>query len=719
MSARALGASALNGSRLGVRMLNARALGVRLLVIVGVLVGGLLFVAGARAVAVHPLLRSFGPEGFGSEGPKGAFGDLQGVAVDQSSGRESSGDVYVYDAGAGAVYKFNSTGEPVAFSKLDKEHVEPANVLTGVGGDGAGEEELAVDSSGGPDGGDIYIANNSTVSIYAESGEKLPSELTGGEACGVAVDPAGDVYVGFYPGTIDEYMPVSNPVTDAELTGTSSAGLSQACNVAVDDKGDVYAATYDGSGGIARLEGLSAAQATPVDASGRTLAVDPASGEVYVDEGSDIALYREEGGVLGRIEAFGGPGAGALSESLGVAVNATTGTSASGFVYADDASGVVEVFGPALTLPSAETGTVSNVGLSGATLTGEVDPEGIAVTSCEFEYSTEETFASSKTAACASLPGSGDSYVAVSAHVSGLELNTTYYYRLLAANKSGSTPGESQSFISFKAPPSVDDKPAFASYVSPLTATLNGTLDPNNAPAGYHFEYGTTTAYGSNIPAPDQIVQAGTADTPVTQEVSGLQPGRTYHFALVADGPGGESIGPDETFQTPPVPPPTVTTGAPGEVTVGAATLTGSVDPQGWETTYYFQYGTTTSYGSRWPSLNITLGGLSGAQAVESSLQNLQPGTVYHYRLVARNPGATSYGADQTFTTLQYPMSAIQEAPVLKTPVGINPESGQSGSTRSTKSPGKGKPKSKKRKQSKKKAKRGRAKSAHRKPRAG
>jgi hypothetical protein len=459
----------------------------------------------------------------------------------------------------------------------------------------------------------------------------------------------------------------------------------------------VYATTY--TGGIARLQGLTAPSATPVDALGRTLAVDPASGEVYVDEGSDIALYREAAGVLGRIEAFGGAGMGALSGSFGVAVNTQSATGASGDVYADDGSGVVEIFGPATTLPSVKTGTVSNLGLSGATLNGEVDPEGIAVTSCEFEYSTQETFANSKTSQCASLPGSSEGYTAVSAHIAGLGLNTPYYYRLIAANNNGSTPGEPQSFISFKQAPSVNDKPAFASNVTQLSATLNGTLDPNSAPAGYHFAYGTTTAYGSSIPVPDQIVQAATADVAVAQELTGLQPGTTYHFALVADGPGGESVGPDETFQTPPVLPPAVGTGAAGEVTVDGASLTGSVDPQGWETSYYFQYGTSTAYGSRWPSLDVTLGGLSGGQAVESSLQNLQPGTVYHYRLVARNPGGTSYGPDQTFTTLEYPASVIQEAPILKTPIGINPEPGQSGST---KAPGKGKPKGKKHKKSKK-----------------
>ncbi len=117
-----------------------------------------------------------------------------------------------------------------------------------------------------------------------------------------------------------------------------------------------------------------------------------------------------------------------------------------------------------------------------------------------------------------------------------------------------------------------------------------------------------------------------------------------------------------------------VLTGGASEVGLGAATLLGSVDPQGFETSYFFEYGPSTAYGSRWPGIGVALGGLSGAQPVVSYVQNLLPGRLYHYRLVASDPGGTEYGADQTFQTLEYPASVIQEAPVLKTPIGINPE---------------------------------------------
>ena len=58
--------------------------------------------------------------------------------------------------------------------------------------------------------------------IYAESGAFL-GELSGGEMCGVAVGPSGDVYVGIYgEGTVRRYAPSANPVANADETGSMS-----------------------------------------------------------------------------------------------------------------------------------------------------------------------------------------------------------------------------------------------------------------------------------------------------------------------------------------------------------------------------------------------------------------------------------------------------------------------------------------------------------------
>jgi len=97
------------------------------------------------------------------------------------------------------------------------------------------------------------------------------------------------------------------------------------------------------------------------------------------------------------------------------------------------------------------------------------------------------------------------------------------------------------------------------------------------------------------------------------------------------------------------VTPPTVTTGSPTSVTSSSATLTGTVNPNGAETTYYFQYGTTTSYGST--TTTTAAGSGTGSVSASATLTGLSSGTTYHYRLAAANSGGNTYGADNAFAT--------------------------------------------------------------------
>ena len=116
---------------------------------------------------------------------------------------------------------------------------------------------------------------------------------------------------------------------------------------------------------------------------------------------------------------------------------------------------------------------------------------------------------------------------------------------------------------------------------------------------------------------------------------------------------GKSAIG--ETAQTLTVqfPKPVPTTGAATSVTQTLATLAGTVDPNGNATTYNFEYGPTTDYGS---TTAATDGGQGfGASPVSASLTDLKPTTTYHYRLVATNAGGTAQGADATFTTASPP----------------------------------------------------------------
>jgi len=95
---------------------------------------------------------------------------------------------------------------------------------------------------------------------------------------------------------------------------------------------------------------------------------------------------------------------------------------------------------------------------------------------------------------------------------------------------------------------------AGATAVSATSATLAGTVDPNGFTTTYHFDWGTTTAYGERSPAPDASAGSGSAPSPVTQVLTGLTPGTTYHFRLVASNcascSNGTVDGSDMTFTT-------------------------------------------------------------------------------------------------------------------------------------------------------------------------
>jgi hypothetical protein len=95
--------------------------------------------------------------------------------------------------------------------------------------------------------------------------------------------------------------------------------------------------------------------------------------------------------------------------------------------------------------------------------------------------------------------------------------------------------------------------------------------------------------------------------------------------------------------------PPGATTNAATAVTATTAELNGTVVTDG-ATTYHFEWGTTTAYGSSSPETSVTGGGPSG-KSVSDRIAGLQPSTTYHFRIVAKNADGVTNGADMTFTT--------------------------------------------------------------------
>jgi hypothetical protein len=93
-----------------------------------------------------------------------------------------------------------------------------------------------------------------------------------------------------------------------------------------------------------------------------------------------------------------------------------------------------------------------------------------------------------------------------------------------------------------------------ATALTKKRATLNGVVNPNDRATTYYFQWGSTTSYGHFTAV--KGAGSGTSDVPVSARVSGLAPGTTYHFRLVATSSIGTNFGKDAVFRTLSSPPP-------------------------------------------------------------------------------------------------------------------------------------------------------------------
>jgi hypothetical protein len=193
------------------------------------------------------------------------------------------------------------------------------------------------------------------------------------------------------------------------------------------------------------------------------------------------------------------------------------------------------------------------------------------------------------------------------------------------------------------APPSVAT--SAAGSVGPTSARLNGAVNPNGHATSWYFQFGTSTSYGTNTST--HSAGAGTKATGASLAVTGLSPGTTYDFRIVASNGSGTSFGSNQTFTTPG--PPAVQTQAATGVSTSSGTIVGTVTPGGLSSSWYFEYGPTSGYGSRTQVESIGAG--TAAMTVSAPIAGLAPNTTYHYRLDATSAAGTSYGSDVAFTT--------------------------------------------------------------------
>jgi NHL repeat len=596
---------------------------------------------------------SFGAAGSGA----GQFNEPSGIAVN-----DTSGDVYVYDAGNRRVEWFDSTG-----SKFEGEFngsgspagqfVQPSGPLSEYARRGT-LFNLALDNDpSSPSAGDVYVVDpgHDVIDKFSATGVYL-AHLTGFKALifGVAVDTTGNVWVaeegseeGGNHGPVQEF---DGSLANKHVTELNPEKL-RSPGIALDSEQNLY--LLKGEPDVVKFnkEGSFIEEIAPCGCV-KAVAVDAGTNELLIDQGTAIARFGPFGAPLE--ETLGG-----ISSSVGVAVNGTTHT-----MYASQREADTVAAFDLVALPDVTTGPASEIHRTAVKLAGEVNPGGETVTSCQFEYGTSTSYG--QAASCTPAPGSGSSPVPVSAEIAGLTAGTTYHYRLLAHNSHGPRAGADGEFTT---PPAVENVlTGAASEVLGTSARLSGSFEPNGFDTHYLFEYGPTEALGLSTPLED--AGAASENKTVATVVSGLHPNQTYHYRVMAENEFGHTTGAEQTLTTGVVAP--VIPGAPSTSFIAAqsAVLSAALNPEHTTTRYHFEYGacpTLTGCASV-QSTADEVSAVFGQIGTSAEIVGLAPATTYAYRLIATNifeeageiREQKATGAESTFTTGIAPSPSVQ-----------------------------------------------------------
>ena len=286
-----------------------------------------------------------------------------------------------------------------------------------------------------------------------------------------------------------------------------------------------------------------------------------------------------------------------------------------------------------------------------ANLFAEVNPENQS-TSCVFEYGL---VAGEYRAPCepATLEGGGP--IGVNFALTKLTPGTKYHYRIAVKNATGETKGPEETFETLTLEKPILSGEHTGLITAPKT-TIEGELDPNYQPiTGCEVQYalqGTGFATPESVGCqpnnpPENTFGEGANNVPLIATLTGLQPGASYEYRILASNNSGTTVGAvQQPFLVPPRP--LVTVGEAQSITRTTATLPGTVNPEGLETFYYYQYGTTTAYGGNAPSIQGVSASVPGSppgfSAVPAAIgiSGLVPATTYHYRLVATSADGTT-----------------------------------------------------------------------------
>ncbi len=580
----------------------------------------------ASAAYIHPsVTTSFGPDGTSGS----SFGGMNRLAFMQASKR-----LYALDGSTLKIYGFNTT-VPGTYTPLTGNF--PVTVL-GTGGD----PDIAVDNTNGGSAGQLYYLSESNgLFAFESTGGLLFTEARSnfGDPCGTATDALGNVWVADYSSkTI-----ISYPSTGGASNGSFSVSAQGSpCHIGADPgTGDIYVSNWNGA--TYRYTAASGYTTKNLIDSGstRAIAVDAVTHRVYIVHSNKIDAYEPTGTLVEEFATSGG-------NWIGAAVDG-----ASGIVFlADQTSNQIKAL-PGVVVPDVTTGEPTGF----ATLHGHVDLAGGGnVTACKFEFSTSVNYTVPTTQEIACTPAPEySSNQDVEADLTGkVNGEVLYHYRLKASNANGTNVTGDKTFTPhFVAGLHTDP----ADELDRKSAKLHGSYLGTGEETHVYFKWGLTTAYGNTTPVQDFPANASTnAVSAVLSDL--LEPQKVYHYRIVASNGKGTSEANDATFETKPAVF-GLSTDAATEIKTETADLNGSFEADGYDTKYWYEFGSSALYGNKTAEGDLTAP--AGPTSVPAaSISGLQPLHTYHFRVVAENSFGKTLGPDKTFTTFTAPIVISQ-----------------------------------------------------------